>query len=139
MIWSRYINSLEHLGVSCFFADMVLQTQRLRVKLSSQASYLVVGGVGGIGKSIVRRVVELGAKNLVLFSRNAESAKHSPFLAQVRAKGVKIVARNVDIADAARLEAAARDVDAVLPPVRGVIQAAMVLQVRETEIQIFSK
>ena len=92
-------------------------------------SYLVVGGVGGIGKSVVRRLVELGAQNLVLLSRNAESPQHGPFLAEIRGNGVKVVTRNVDIADAARLEKAARDVSTVLPPVAGVIQAAMVLQV----------
>ena len=101
--------------------------------LSPQASYLVIGGVGGIGKSVVRRMVELGAKSLVLLSRNAESPQHDPFIVEIKAKGVEVVARNVDIADAAKLEAAARDISAILPPVGGIIQAAMVLQVCTAE------
>ena len=81
-------------------------------------------------------MVELGAKSLVLLSRNAESPQHGPFLAEIKAKGVEVVARNVDIADAAKLEAAARDVSAILPPVGGIIQAAMVLQVCRAERRI---
>ena len=78
-------------------------------------------------------MVELGAKNLVLLSRNAESPQHGPFVDEVKAKGVEVVVRSVDIADAAKLEAAARDVSAILPPVGGIIQAAMVLQVCSAE------
>ena len=54
----------------------------------------------------------------------------------MKAKGVEVVARNVDIADAAKLEAIARDISAILPPVGGVIQAAMVLQVCRAEREI---
>ena len=81
-------------------------------------------------------MVELGAKSLVLLSRNAESPRHGPFLAEVKAKGVEVVARSVNIADAVKLEAAAKDVSAILPPVRGIIQAAMVLQVCRAQRQI---
>lgn len=104
--------------------------RRQRVGLDPTVSYVVVGGVGGIGKSIVRRLVELGSKNLVLMSRNAEAAENGAFLGELRAKGVNVVARSVDIADSEALAEVAATIEACMPPCKGVIQAAMVLQVR---------
>ncbi|KAH8651356.1 reducing type I polyketide synthase [Xylariales sp. PMI_506] len=119
----------KHLGkiVIVPHANDLVKVQ-VRARLNSKSSYLIVGGVGGIGKSIARRLVELGAKNLVLMSRNAGVSENSAFVAELRATGVHVITLSVDIADAKSLARAAASIKSSMPPCKGVIQAAMVLQ-----------
>lgn len=102
-------------------------------ELSSDASYIVVGGLGGIGRSITQMLVERGAKHLVLISRSAATRpSSSAFLKEIRRAGCNVVARNCDIANEADLASLKRSCLGDLPPIRGVIQAAMFLKVRIT-------
>jgi NAD(P)-dependent dehydrogenase (short-subunit alcohol dehydrogenase family) len=51
------------------------------VELQSDASYVVVGGFGGIGQSICLWLAEHGARNLIVLSRSANAAaKAAPLL-----------------------------------------------------------
>lgn len=54
-------------------------------KLKPDASYLIVGGVGGLGRSITHWMVDHGARNLILLSRSAgvQNPKNRPFLNRV--------------------------------------------------------
>lgn len=100
------------------------------VKMDPSASYLMVGGMGGIGRSITQWVVQRGAKHLIILSRNAATqAKSQSFLSELQNAGCQVVVRNCDIADQKDLARVMEECERDLPPVRGVIQAAMVLQV----------
>ena len=106
-----------------------VQPQKRVPRLRSWASYVLVGGSGGLGRSIARMLVERGARHLILLSRNAQSYKHLEFYTDLRAAGCEVVARNCNIADKADLARALEECKG-MPPVRGIIQGAMVLQVR---------
>ncbi|KND87310.1 Lovastatin diketide synthase LovF [Tolypocladium ophioglossoides CBS 100239] len=99
-------------------------------KLRPDASYLLVGGIGGLGRSIAYWMVDHGARNLILLSRSAGKQNSGAFVSQLREAGCRVVAISCDVAnneDLARaLDTCERDEQ--LPPVRGVIQGAMVLQ-----------
>jgi acyl transferase domain-containing protein/NADPH:quinone reductase-like Zn-dependent oxidoreductase/NAD(P)-dependent dehydrogenase (short-subunit alcohol dehydrogenase family)/2-polyprenyl-3-methyl-5-hydroxy-6-metoxy-1,4-benzoquinol methylase len=99
-------------------------------KLRADASYLLVGGVGGLGRSIARSMVDCGAKNLILLSRSAgDMGKPSAFVNELRDTGCRVVAICCDVGVAGQLSKALRSCeDDGLPPVRGVIQGAMVLR-----------
>ena len=95
-----------------------------RAQLNDDTSYLIVGGMGGIGRSLCEWMVERGAKHLIVMSR---SATVDDFLSELPCN---VRAVGCDIANEAQLtEALVSCVD--MPPIRGVIQAAMVLQVSE--------
>jgi NADPH:quinone reductase-like Zn-dependent oxidoreductase len=99
-------------------------------KFSSEASYLIVGGLGGIGRSIAHWMMARGAKNLIFMSRSAASSKNCAFLDELRQTGSIIQAVDCNVSDPADLSRALRSCEENgLPPIRGVIQAAMVLQV----------
>lgn len=51
-------------------------------------------------------------------------------MAELKSKGVTVFCPAADVTDAAALRKALDDVSAKLPPVKGCIQAAMVLKVR---------
>ena len=101
-------------------------------KLSSEATYLIVGGNGGLGQSVSHWMVSRGAKNLVLLSRSAaDSPKTASFVEELVEAGCnRVLPVNCDVAsedDLARaMDTCARE---GLPPIRGVIHAAFVLHV----------
>ncbi|KAK3946253.1 reducing type I polyketide synthase [Diplogelasinospora grovesii] len=126
----RTMQSGKHLGklVIVPHAQDLVKMQRRRPRLSAEASYLVVGGATGLGKAVSRRLVDLGAKHIILMSRNASAAKNAPFVNEL-SSGAKVLAVDVDVADAKALSAAIQTArEAGMPPIRGVVQGAMVLQ-----------
>jgi NADP-dependent 3-hydroxy acid dehydrogenase YdfG len=99
------------------------------VQLPADASYLLVGGLGGIGRSISRWMASHGARNFIFVSRSGAAA---PAAAQLVADLEKIGARvevlKCDATDSEKLSAAVGTALKSLPPLRGIIQGAMVLQ-----------
>ena len=94
--------------------------------LHPDASYLLVGGLGGIGRSIASWLVQNGAQHLSFLSRSGRSEKTEHFLQELEALGckVQVFAGSVtNIGDLHEVVAKAQK------PIRGVIQLSMVLQV----------
>jgi NADPH:quinone reductase-like Zn-dependent oxidoreductase/ubiquinone/menaquinone biosynthesis C-methylase UbiE len=100
-------------------------------KLKPDASYLLVGGVGGLGRSIAHWMVDHGAHNLILLSRSAGNIqKTAPFVAGLREAGCRVVAISCNVSNKDDLARALCTCESQerLPPIRGVVQGAMVLQ-----------
>ncbi|MER7104386.1 type I polyketide synthase [Streptomyces humidus] len=107
------------------------------------ATYLITGGLGVLGRHVADWLVSRGARRLVLAGRTALPPRSTwdtvtdpaqcERIAAVRtleARGATVRTVAVDVADAGKL-AAALDTDALgLPPVRGVVHAAGVLDNR---------
>jgi phthiocerol/phenolphthiocerol synthesis type-I polyketide synthase C len=101
-------------------------------RLRADASYLVTGGLSGFGLRTAQWLAGRGARHLVLVSRRgARAAEDLPgtraTLAQLAQDGVAVRALACDVTDAAALEAALDRVRAEMPPLRGVVHAAMVM------------
>ena len=102
---------------------------------SSDASYLVIGGFGGIGRSVCRWLAERGAKSLVVASRNAATATDK--LEQLRleledagCEDVQVTAISCDISDMAGLKKALDEcVASGVPSIKGIIHGGMDLRV----------
>jgi acyl transferase domain-containing protein/NADPH:quinone reductase-like Zn-dependent oxidoreductase/NAD(P)-dependent dehydrogenase (short-subunit alcohol dehydrogenase family) len=96
--------------------------------IRADGTYLVTGGLGGFGLATARWLAGRGAKHLVLLSRQGPA---TPSAAQVLAAfaswGVDARAVACDVADRAQLGRALDQVRATMPPLRGVIHAATVV------------
>lgn len=101
------------------------------VKVSADGSYLLVGGLGGIGKSAAKLLVERGARNLIIVSRNAAdlSTENEAFVRGLRSRSVRVELRSCNVARRARLQEVLADCASSMPPIKGVLQSAMVLRV----------
>ena len=108
-----------------------------RTRLRPDASYLIVGGVGGIGRSVAHWLVAHGARNLILVSRSAgdldldknKNTDGALFIRELREAGCRVKPVSCDIALASSLTMALRLCeDDDFPPVRGIIQGAMLLR-----------
>ncbi|KAI1372099.1 polyketide synthase [Hypoxylon crocopeplum] len=96
---------------------------------SSNAAYLVVGGMGGIGRVISSWMMGMGAKNLLVVSRNAEANTDViDMMKLAKADGCNLVIRSCDVPDEKSFVKLLADCTDVLPPIRGVVHAAMALE-----------
>ena len=91
----------------------------------SDATYLLVGGLGGLGKSIAGWMISHGAKNLMFLSRSAgKSLDDQEFFKELNMMGCTTQFYPVDIADAAALKDA---ISQASSPIVGAMHMAMVL------------
>ncbi len=100
------------------------------LRLAPDASYLVTGGLSGFGLRTAQWLAERGARSLVLIGRRGEAGADTDtatVLAGLRAGGVAVMAPACDVTDRAALAEVLAKVAAELPPLRGVIHAAMVI------------
>lgn len=92
----------------------------------SDATYLVTGGLGSVGRELTRALVDRGARHMLIIGRRSASElapKATALLERLRAGGVSVVYRGGGCGTSESLEAACvplRD----MPAVRGVVHAA---------------
>jgi len=100
--------------------------------LRSDASYVVVGGFGGIGRSICHWLAEHGARNLVVMSRSANSSGKVESLREdlsVSGYNVDVTAIGCDISNMTELKKALDEhARARKPPIKGIIHGGMELR-----------
>lgn len=97
--------------------------------LSSEASYLLVGGLGGLGRATALWMTDHGARNLIFASRSGLAKQEARELVkELKEKGVTVAVFSCDISDPSQLKYSLAQASS-MPPIRGVIQGAMVLQV----------
>ena len=99
-----------------------------QLRLNAEASYLVTGGLSGFGLATAQWLVQQGARHLVLLGRRGLATPGlEPTLQALREQGAQVVVMACDVSDAAALQQALAPLGHALPPLRGVIHAAMVL------------
>lgn len=90
------------------------------------ASYLITGGLGGVGRRIAAELVGRGARSLLLLGRRSEDelpAVASRFLNGLREDGVDVRYRSADCDDPVALSTACT-LEAGMPELRGIVHAA---------------
>lgn len=93
------------------------------------ASYLLSGGMGGLGRSTARWMASRGAKNLILLSRSGTTRPAAQeLMEELSAAGVTAHAPRCDVSDRAALKKVLEECGKTMPPIRGCIQGSMVLK-----------
>ena len=90
--------------------------------LHNDGSYLIAGGLGGLGLLVARFLVEHGARHLVLVGRSGARKEQQTQLSELSQRGASVKVVQADVADAEQLAQAVAT--ATSPPLRGVIHAA---------------
>lgn len=105
--------------------------------LDTSASYLLVGGLGGIGRSISLWMVQHGAKNLIFLGRGAGSrSRDHDFVNELESMGCKAVLVKGDVTDVIDVSRAVNAAER-LGPLKGIIQLSMVLHDQSFERMTF--
>lgn len=94
---------------------------------SGEATYLVTGGLSGLGLALAQWIHRQGGRNLVLLGRRGvASLETERVLDQIRAEGTRVLALSADVANFEDLKRVFALVDAELPRLRGVFHSAAV-------------
>ncbi len=94
------------------------------------ASYLITGGLGGLGLYIARWLADQGCAHLILVGRSAPEATAEKVLHELRERGVNVRVVRADVANATQLMAGLEPLASTMPPMRGVVHAAGLLDDR---------
>lgn len=106
----------------------ITSTTRARVlALDPKASYLLTGGLGGLGKSVASWMVECGARSLIFLSRSAGLSDESKaFFNELESLGCSVSAVAGKVQDMENVDKA---ISKASRPIKGVVHLAMVLAV----------
>ncbi len=118
----KYVFSMQKPGIT-----IIPDIQKLNV--NSNGTYLIAGGLGGFGLALTRWLVDCGAKNIVLTGRSGASTEEAKeTVSQLNKSGANVVVERADVTKQDDVKAVIESIDKNLPPLKGVIHTAMVLE-----------
>jgi NAD(P)-dependent dehydrogenase (short-subunit alcohol dehydrogenase family) len=99
------------------------------LKLEPSVTYVLVGGLGGLGRSMAKWMLTKGARNFAFISRSgASGVEAAETLENLSREGANAIAYSCDICEPEQLRKTVDLITSEMPPVRGLIQGAMVLK-----------
>lgn len=125
----RYMSRRKNIGkvvVSFSSAESSNRSDRSAVP-RADATYLITGGHGGLGLAVARWLVEKGARHLVLLSRGGALPAANEVAAELKANGATVATIQADVSSEADVSRALSKIRSTMPPLRGVIHAAGIL------------
>ena len=129
----RTVDALRHMARAEHIGKIVIQAATQGdlgdhgLSLPEQATYLVTGGLGGLGLKLARWLADRGARHLVLLGRSGPSTEATARLDELRKIGVQVVVRQCDIGSRESIAHVIEEITATMPPLRGVFHLAGVL------------
>ncbi|CAG8947878.1 unnamed protein product [Penicillium salamii] len=90
----------------------------------ADASYLLVGGLGGLGSGVARWMVEQGARHLIFLSRTADSPSNDALFCELKGQGCSVTAVKGSICNRQDVENSI----SCIANLKGIINISMVLQ-----------
>lgn len=93
----------------------------------SDASYLIIGGLHGLGLRVAQWMVERGAKNLVLMGRSGASKDAQEVITELEKAGAHVLVHQGDVSVEKDVTRIITEVKRSMPPLRGIIHSAVVL------------
>ncbi|MBV7331440.1 SDR family NAD(P)-dependent oxidoreductase [Chloroflexi bacterium TSY] len=101
-------------------------TASREVVIQPDATYLVTGGLGGLGFEVARWLVEEGADHLLLIGRSKPSPEVQAELDELTEQGANITVAQVDISERAQVEELLKQIP-FSTPLRGIVHVAGVI------------
>ena len=120
--------ALEHMRAARHIGKIVLAPSALASgRLRSDRTYLVTGGLGGIGLEVARWLADAHAGAIVLNGRREPGPRERDAVKALQERGVEVRVEIADITDGTAVEAMLSKIEAQLPPLGGVFHSVGVL------------
>jgi len=127
----RYMAQAKHVGKLIVSmqdtAGVHVDKATSNLTIDPGASYLITGGLGGLGLAVAARLARRGARHLALLGRSVPSPSAQAALQGLRQGGTEVMVCQADIADRSQVQQVIADVQRAMGPLRGIVHAAMVL------------
>ncbi len=117
-----FMRSARHMGKIVLTAPPIVGGQ-----LRQDRTYLVTGGLGGIGIAVANWLADNDAGAIVLNGRRDPDPEAVEAIEALRARGVRVEVELADVTDPAAIDAMLARIDESLPPLGGVIHSVGVL------------
>ncbi|MBI2374776.1 MAG: SDR family NAD(P)-dependent oxidoreductase [Deltaproteobacteria bacterium] len=117
----RFMAQARHVG------RVLLKVGPARTEPRADRTYLVTGGLGGIGLLTARWLVERGARFLALMGRSGADGEARRVISEMEGMGARVAVLARDVSVRADVVAALLEVQDTMPPLAGVVHSAGVL------------
>ncbi len=118
----KFMRAARHIG------KIVLATSSIEGgQLRNDRTYLVTGGLGGIGCVVAEWLADRGAGAIALNGRRSPDPEAEEVIESLRGRGHRVEVQLADVTDPAAVDAMLARIDATLPPLAGVIHSVGVL------------
>lgn len=121
----RYMARARHIGKVVVSQDDEESAEASIIR--SDATYLITGGLGGLGLGVADRFASRGASHLVLIGRSDPDDAASSRIEALEKRGVNVRVERLDVCDREAVLELATQLKTTMPPLRGVVHAAGVL------------
>ncbi len=118
----EFMQSARHIG-----KNVIVMPPLTGGRLKADRTYLVTGGLGGIGTVVAGWLADRGAGVIVLNGRRAPDAAAEEVIDALRRQGADVRVELADMTDTAAIDAMLARLDAAAPPLAGVIHSVGVL------------
>ncbi|WP_280275283.1 type I polyketide synthase [Nocardia wallacei] len=127
--------AFRHLAAARHIGKVVLAMDERQVDVvrppdmpAVDGTWLITGGLGGVGLAMADRLADLGVRSLALVGRSGVSGDQAAArVAELRQRGVRVLAEAVDVGSRTEVVALLAGIERELPPLRGILHCAMVL------------
>jgi acyl transferase domain-containing protein len=128
----RVVEALRHMARAEHIGKVVIEAENLGQEaqafwLREDGTYLITGGLGGLGLKVAGWLAQRGARHLVLVGRSAPSDEARARVQDLERAGVRVVVRRCDISCRGEVAELLGAIGEDLPPLRGVFHLAGVL------------
>ncbi|MDJ0897245.1 MAG: type I polyketide synthase [Xenococcus sp. MO_188.B8] len=102
-------------------------SENQELQLCSDSTYLITGGLGALGHKVARWMVEQGVRHLVLTGRRGASSQAREAITSMERAGAKVLVAQANVTNQEELFRMLEKVQASMPPLRGIVHAAGIL------------
>lgn len=128
------VSAFRHMAQAKHIGKIVISHQARALGASPEprdiredGTYLITGGLGALGLQVARWMVEQGARHIVLMSRRSASDNMTESLSKLKEGGTEVVVMQGDVSREEDVKKIVEALGTRLPPLRGIIHAAGVL------------
>jgi len=135
----RFMQQARHVGKIVLRARQQDARESGPLRFRGDATYLITGGLGGLGLLVARWLVQRGARHIALLSRRGPTPESAAAIERMRHAGAEIHLFEADAGDETAMAAALDSLHQTMPSLRGVIHAAGTLDDGVLEQQSWEK
>jgi NAD(P)-dependent dehydrogenase (short-subunit alcohol dehydrogenase family) len=125
----RYMAEGRHLGkvvITLRNTDVVVRENVQAPSIRPDATYLITGGMGALGLAFARDLASRGARHLALLGRRQPSADARKAISEIR-EAAAVEVFPCDVSAPTDLDSVVTRIEQTMPPLRGVLHAAGIL------------
>ncbi|MEM6751604.1 MAG: SDR family NAD(P)-dependent oxidoreductase [Cyanobacteria bacterium P01_E01_bin.35] len=125
----RYMQKAKHIGkiVVTQPSERIDETSEKPLTFCGDRTYLITGGLGGLGLLVAHWMVEKGARHLVLVGRSGAKDALRSHLRELELAATNVLVYKADVSEVDSIARVLSDIEQSLPPLQGIIHSVGVL------------